>query len=156
MRCAGIALDLAKAWLVWCAPDSRQELGGAGGRFQFAMPFTMCARCAAQDSAGVTPAEASRIHQAWWVLQARLDSRSSRAGSRCQRVLTLFSGSSSARVRSVISSGFDPRWASWFRSKRFTALRRRWCDSRWKQVLSQTRAVCLSRTLRTHDLVPGD
>ena len=102
------------------------------------------------------PAEASRIHQAWWVLQARLDSRSSRAGSRCQRVLTLFSGSSSARVRSVISSGFDPRWASWFRSKRFTALRRRWCDSRWKQVLSQTRAVCLSRTLRTHDLVPGD
>ena len=105
---------------------------------------------------GVTPAEASRIHQAWWVLQARLDSRSSRAGSRCQRVLTLFSGSSSARVRSVISSGFDPRWASWFRSKRFTALRRRWCDSRWKQVLSQTRAVCLSRTLRTHDPVPGD
>jgi hypothetical protein len=41
VRCAGIALDLAKAWLVWCAPDSRQELGGAGGR---------CDRCGSRLS----------------------------------------------------------------------------------------------------------
>ena len=35
------ALDLAKAWLVWCAPDSRQELGEAGAK---------CARCGSRLS----------------------------------------------------------------------------------------------------------
>ena len=29
----------------------------------------------------------------------------------------------------------------WFRSKRVTTLRRGWCDSRWKQVLSQTKPL---------------
>ena len=97
--------------------------------------------CGSSDSAGVTPAEASQIHQAWWALQARLDSRSSRAGSRCQSVLTLFSGSSSARVRSVISGGFDPRWVGSGRnaSQRYDV--GAWCDSRWKQC-QVGRALC--------------